>query len=299
MQDDKINTVFFENNKLPYVLTMPISWMITLWVIVKKFACRVIGIAPDEIQNSIFFDKFGPKLRKIKEGAASWKALDVIYHHKFGQNKTIVGKLEDFWIGMMNAQSVRNRFKLINIKLAEVLNNFPQEEEIRMISLACGSAEVVIDTIASFKRSGKIIRVILVDIDTDALVYASQLAEKYGISDQVETKNTSVTQIRHIARDFKPHVVEMLGLLDYLPKEKAIKLIQKIHESLLPGGYFLTCNIKHNLEMHFLRFVINWPMIYRSKNELEYIVVGGGFLHTEIVYEPLKIHGIAIGQKSK
>ena len=293
----------YERNRWLYILTMPISLLMTLWVMIKQLVSRVVcrlvgGKLNKKATNSIFFDHFAEKLRLIKEGSASWKALDVIYNHKFGKNRTVVGWLEDFWIGMMNAQSVRNRFKLIKIKLKETLLKFRREPEVRMISIACGSAQAVIEVISELKKEGVIVRVFLVDMSREALAHAENLAVKHGIADQIETRRLNVIKTAIPISDFKPHVVEMLGLLDYLDRKTAVKFIGDILNQMPREGIFLTCNIRHNLEMFFLWWVINWPMIYRSPKELQSIITEAGFSEVEIVYEPLNIHGIVIAKKS-
>src|SRR3989344_4342330 len=71
--------VVFETNRWPYLLTLPISWALTLWVIGKKLICQLLGRKGLET-NTFWFDGLGPLCRKIKDGAASWRALDVIYN---------------------------------------------------------------------------------------------------------------------------------------------------------------------------------------------------------------------------
>src|ERR1035437_5619830 len=247
----------YERNRWPYILTMPISWLMTFWVMVKKVIFRKIcklvgGKLPDRITNSIFFDHFAEKLRLIKEGSASWKALEIIYNHVFGQIKTLVGKLEDFWIGMMNAQSVRNRLKLIKIILRETLLKFGNKSKI--MSLACGSAQAVLEVIAELKAEGINVQVCLVDISKEALQYARDLADKLGISTQVEILQLDIIRkTNRLPKDFDPDIIEMLGLLDYIPEKRAVGIFKQILDRLSPGGYFLTCNIRPNIEMYFLK----------------------------------------------
>lgn len=290
----------YECRRWPYIATLPISILITLWVMMKKGIYKVCGIVgdPNKTTNHFLFDGLGEKLRLIKEGARSWKALDIIYNHRFGESQGVEGWLEDFWIGMMNAQSVRNRFKLIKMELKRALLTFAKEPEIRMMSLACGSAQAVIDVVAELKDAGIRVSVLLVDIDADALEHAKRLAQERGVLDRIQTEKLNVFKMERLARDFKPHLVEMLGLLDYLPKEKAVWLISRIRECLLPDGIFLTCNVHPNIEMYFLKWVINWSMIYRSRAELSSIIADSDFANFRLVYEPLNIHGIVIASKS-
>ena len=91
----------------------------------------------------------------------------------------------------------------------------------------------------------------------------------------------------------------MIGFLDYRPRVKAIALISRIREYLPDGGFFLTCNIHHNREKIFLDWVLLWPMIYRTDAEFADLCVEGGFApdNVRLIYEPFKIHGIAVCKK--
>jgi len=101
------------------------------------------------------------------------------------------------------------------------------------------------------------------------------------------------------AAAFKPHIIEMVGFLDYRPRNKAIGLIKRIRACLPDGGAFLTCNIRKNREKIFLDWILLWPMIYRSEEEFAELLLGGGFSPDKIqlIYEPFKIHGIAVCRK--
>ena len=291
----------YETNRWPYVLTLPISWFLIIWVLSKKLLWKIFGKKPKI--NSFWFDGLGVQCRGIKEGAASWKALDIIYNHfsevKKKDHQGFRGKVDDFWIGMINAQAVRNRFKLVRYELEKNLLNVSKKysDEIRMLSLGCGSAHAILETMVALKKQGVIVHALLLDFDQTALDYAQEIAEQNGILDQVQVVLANVRDMLPIAEEYKPHVVEMLGLLDYIPEKPAIKLTAKIYKVLPRGGMFLTCNIHQNIEQFFLYVVINWGMIYRRRHELEKIIHNGGFDNYKIIYEPLNIHGIVIASK--
>lgn len=262
----------------------------------EKKICRLLG-KPDPYINTLWFDGLGLSCREIKEGAASWRSLDIIYNYRFDQKKGLRGFVDDFWIGMMNAQAVRNRLKLVKQEIRRAILRFSNHQEVRILSLAAGSAQGVIEVMAEMKTKGIRVRALLLDIDQTALDYAKQLARQRGVDDQIEMVKASVAQVVKVSRDFRPQIIEMLGLLDYIPQDKAVRLVRKIHESLETKGIFLTCNIRHNLERHFLKWVINWSMIYRTPVELAEIVNEAGFGDCRLVYEPLRIHGLVITQK--
>ncbi len=286
----------FEECRWLYILTMPISWLLTFWVMVKKSICFRFGKLNLNI-NTFWFDGLGLTCRGIKDGAASWRALDIIYNHEFGKKKGVGGIVDNFWVGMINAQAVRNRLKIAKNEIRRAISEFKNEDEIRLLSLAAGSAQGVIEIMAEFQSMGVNVRAILVDIDQTALDYAMKLAESYGVDGQIETIKTGAAQVARISKKFQPHIIEMLGLLDYIPHDKAIRLIGSIHNSLGSGGIFLTCNVCDNIERRFLKWVINWSMIYRNVNELTKIIRGGNFTDYWFVYEPHKVHCLVIARK--
>lgn len=236
--------------------------------------------------NSFWFDGLGLSCRKIKEGAASWKALDIIYNHQFGCNSGLSGLVDDFWIGMINAQAVRNRLKLAKQEICNAVLRFSDQEEVRLLSLAAGSAQGVIETIAELKSRGMRVRALLLDIDNSALAYAQELAQRHGVSERVEAINARVSQVTTVSQSFRPQIIEMLGLLDYIGQEKAVRLVKEIRSALAPSGVFLTCNVRSNAERHFLKWVIDWPMIYRTPAQLRSIVIEGGFRECRLICEP-------------
>jgi len=120
---------------------------------------------------------------------------------------------------------------------------------------------------------------------------------------QVETliaNITNIPQIRQIAKNFQPDIVEMIGLLDYLRNQKAVSLFKAIKASLPSYGRFYTCNILPNPERIFLEQVIDWKMTYRTATELRQLLLDAGFEETRarIIVEPMRIHAIAIGDAS-
>jgi len=295
--DQPIKLATFEKRRWLYYLTMPISWLLTIYVMAKKAVYKLCRISGPNI-NTFWFDGLGVSTQKVKETAASWKALDEIYNYHFRFSLTPKVFIDNFWEGMLNCQAVRNRYKLVKQEIRRAILRFSNHQEVRLVSLACGSAQAVIEVMAEFKAKGVPVRTILVDINQDALDYANKLAKQNGVAGQITTMKTSVSQIVRIARDFKPQVIEMLGLLDYIPQDKAIRLVGKIYESLETKGIFLTCNIAPNPEMHFVTWVINWQMIYRKPIHLTEIVYKAGFSDFRLIYEPLKVHGLVVAQKA-
>jgi ubiquinone/menaquinone biosynthesis C-methylase UbiE len=290
---DQDRSLGYERKRWVYLLSLPIMWILTIWVASKK---KVLRIEPKI--NTFWVDGLSLPCREIKEGAGSWQALDIIYNFEFGQQNGIRGKVSDYWIGMINAQAVRNRLRLVKRELTKVVRDIAQEErKIRLLSIASGSAQSIIEVIAEMRDTD--IEAILLDLDPLAIEYSRKLARNYGVADKITFVVGSTSNLEGVTKGVHPHIIEMVGFLDYRPYIKAVRLVERVYKLLLPGGKLLTANIHPNPEQYFLKWVINWPMIHRKPEELRRILAEGGFTpgNCQIIYEPHKVQCVAICQK--
>jgi cyclopropane fatty-acyl-phospholipid synthase-like methyltransferase len=143
------------------------------------------------------------------------------------------------------------------------------------------------------------VRVLLIDFDASAMDEARKRVAAAGLEDRFSFRIDTTKAVEGAGREFAPHIVEMIGFLDYRPRNKAIALIDRIRRQLPDEGIFLTCNIHHNREKIFLDWVLLWPMIYRTDAEFAELMVEGGFAadRVRLIYEPFRIHGIAVCRK--
>ena len=286
IQFKKINLNF--ERKGFYILLAPIFLIIAFYVYLKK------KIVPQPKFNFYFFDGVSKLCREVKENAARWRALDLTYNN-YAKNNTSFGDLvyNFFWHNLKNARALRNRLKLIKHLLFKNIEEISKSgKEIRLISIASGSAQGVIETITLAKQKGILVKSVFIDIDPTALEYSRKLAQRLGVENQITFVNKKASIINEIGKDFKPNLIEMVGFLEYRPEEKAIKLIQSIYQVLEKGGTFLVSHISPNLESFFLKEVINWPMIYRRPEEIVRILSLASFSleNCSFYWEPLKIH---------
>jgi len=292
---DNDQSLKYEKSGWSYFLMVLIMFILTFWVALKK---KIFG--PNLKINTLWFDGISPVCREVKKNATGWRALDIIYNYTSGKDKSAKGRISDFWNQLKNAMAMRNRLKLAKKELKETIENLLIEEsEIRLISIASGSAQGVIEIMKEFKKRGVLIKAILLDLDLTAIEHSKKLARQAEVINQIIFVNKSARELEEVAREFNPNIVEVVGFLEYRPREKAIELMKRIHYLLTPKGVMLTSSISPNLEKLFLYYVINWPMFYRNLKQFIEIITEGGFKPQDIkiIYEPLKIQKIAVCQK--
>jgi hypothetical protein len=260
-----------------------------------------MGRDPRHISSS-FVDRYSRFNHEAKYGAAGWLALDIFYnyHEKIlpRLNGDFEGFITRYWMGNMeNRQAVTNRLKLVIKLLAHAFERYANQPEIRVLSIASGSAQAVIGAMKSCPQLN--IRTLLIDNDPTALEKAKKEFSDEGFGDRCELVRDSTQCLEEVCARFKPHITEMVGFLDYRPRKKAVELISRIRENLPEDGMFITCNINHNREKPFLSYILLWPMIYRNQEEFLDILIQAGFLHENVllIYEPFRIHGMAVCKK--
>jgi len=282
---EKLPEVDFEKKSF-YFLFTPFLFLVAFYVYLKK------KIIPKPKYNFYFFDGISKNCREIKENAASWKALDIVYNYcKRSENI-----YSDFWHDLRSSQATRNRLKLAKFLIFKNIEKISRtNRQVRVISIASGSAQGVIESIAKAKEKGILVEGILIDLDPNALEHAKKLAQGMGIENQFTFLNKTASAIIEIGKEFKPNLIEMVGFLEYRPFDKAVKLVNFIYQVLEKEGVFLVSQIIPNSESFFLKEVINWPMIYRKPEKLAEILSLAGFSlnNCKFYQEPLKIHCVA------
>lgn len=252
--------------------------------------------------SSSFVDRFSQYNHLAKVGAASWQALHLFYnyHEEIAPqlSSNLEGWLTRYWIEKMeNRQAVTNRKKVLVRVLTEALKRFNNESEVRVISIASGSAQAVVEAIQECPQLN--VKVLLIDAGPSAIKEANKIIGLAGCNEKFSLICNGTRVLERVCTGFQPHIVEMVGFLDYRPGRKAIQLIRRIKDCLPEDGIFLTCNIRKNREKMFLDWLLLWPLIYRSEVEFSELLKESGFPPEKIqlIYEPFRIHGLAVCKK--
>jgi len=292
----------------PYRLAVPILYALGLYVFVKRALYQFFGGKDSKPNTHLWFiDGASINSRRIKDGAATWRALDAVYNFNgVGEGDGwIARKLDKYWLNIWNAQAVRNRLKIVKRELTLAILDIAKRKgrTVRILSLAAGSGQGVIEVISRMAKVGIKCNVLLADFDDSALAHAHFLAEKHGVSDSIITKKVDlvikggITPFDQWLGDFKPDIIEMCGLIDYLRDKRIVQMVNEIHNYLQPGGWFMTCHIHPNRESYFLLYQENWWMLYRTREQLKQLVIDGGFNPPRLETEFHRIHTVAIVQK--
>jgi len=267
----------------------------------------LFGFEREKIRNrfygSFWVDRFSNFCRKIRIDAMNWKALDLLYNfrERLSKGKHIERVITNIWFRTKNAKDICYRAIYAKRIIKRIINRKKNNNIIEILSIASGSAQPLFEAIDSFSDEiQKKIKVTLLDLDRTAIKYSRDLHKMMGLKCYLE----NICESAHVLEKFfvgkKFDIIEMIGFMDYRPKNNAIRLVKKVIFLLKNHGVFITCNIMPNDEKIFLDWVLLWPMIYRREADFLYILKKANFKKNNIffIFTPNRIHLFAICNKN-
>lgn len=264
-------------------------------------------------QNALLlFDGIHWLGKMVRNGVTTSEALDginavpVLYLR--GKLNSFGGRLVRFWLNQPDGQSVRNRlritYKEILKELCRLWESRQSGQKIRVLSLACGSAQATVEALAVFLAAysdakGNI-ELHLVDLSGSSLMRAVHLAKERGVQSHVFIHIKDVKSFVKEQADNSWYIVEMVGFLDYRPWKSAVDICREIRRIIPVGGLFVSAHIGPNPWSFVVRWVINWPLLIRRPVEkYRQILLQAGFADREIQMniEPHRIHPVGVCRK--
>ena len=214
-----------------------------------------------------------------------------------------VGPLIDRWtLELPAAQAVKNRRSLLAEAMREVAAGWPAAEPVRVTSLASGPAREFFDVLTAADPPNVIAT--CVDIDHEALAYASGIAQQLGLTDRFTFAQDNVvrlTQGRGHTALGPQALIYSVGLTDYLQDAFVVNLIDWAHELLQPGGTLIIGNVvPSNPTRAFMDHILEWVLIHRSEQELRELFGRSRFGSTPVTFrtEPAGVDLFAFCRKA-
>ncbi|MBI2444007.1 MAG: class I SAM-dependent methyltransferase [Candidatus Magasanikbacteria bacterium] len=304
----------------PYLIAWLPMMILSAWLAVKVWWYRLVIrpadkerwlLGPEEA--TVWFDRAHPYGKRVRNGVTTSVALDVIYSigSAICQPRTWGERLMRFWLDQPDGQAVRNRLRITYREFLAELERLwnsgkghSSEAPIRILSLACGSAQAIIEGSAEFRRRhpGVHLRLKLVDLNEPSLRRAAFLAQNRGVADMVVVTDNLKKFVRAVRVTGEQwDVVEMVGFLDYRPRRSLLKLCGEIRELLVGGGLFITAHIHPSLWSFEVRWVINWPLLIRRwPGTFRRLLRQAGFPadRTRFILEPNRIYTVALCRRA-
>lgn len=238
---------------------------------------RAKDLAADEAELDDIRQKLHPYLlrsffismayHKPRGYAGDYQMMQHIYNNvPMGEDS--LGVLIDKWcLSRRGAQAVYNRKGMFS----NILNNLGDGSNV--LGLACGGAT----ELESVERR---LNYVGLDMDAGALKEAEKNGKKTGF---VNFEGRCDNIIRWSFKSDEPKKYDFIysaGLIDYFNYGCVRQLLDRCFRLLKKGGELIVGNFAPYEDMHFLTHIMDWKLIYRTKDELAEIVRSSSFGNT-------------------
>lgn len=267
----------------------------------KYFFSIAYEIGRNEQHYSTYlFDGVSPWNHQVKIHAATARVLDLFYRYEEDIKPMLrrdpAGLWTKFWVGLMhNRIAVKHRLYLVVEAMERQVYLLEDQgiTTIRGCSVACGTVRAWRMLMELFPHLNFEITVIDKDPEAISLAHESARAMKMEGNFTFITGDarTEILSIHKSGKRF--HIVEMVGLNDYLPDAIFVRLTRNIKKCLKKDGSYITANIAPNVEKIFLTGVLLWPMIYRRKEDFQ-ALLETDYVNVDVVSGMWGIHNIAM-----
>jgi hypothetical protein len=217
-----------------------------------------------------------------------WRSMVISYDGKPRQiaDKILVGA------GTM-AKALRNRRKLGSRVLARLIEQ-ANSNDVHVLCLGAGPGLIISD---AMNESARECETTLVDISSDAFDYGRRVARDRGHQHRVRFIQCDVRDAGEFL-DRPADVVKMLGICEYLADEQIVTIARALATVMPVDGaiVFNSLSRRHGTD-RFFRRVLGLNMTHRTPQQLQALMVQGGFGRFVALPEPLGVYHVIIGRR--
>jgi SAM-dependent methyltransferase len=214
------------------------------------------------------------------ENSGSYRFADHIYSNR-PSGRFVLGTLLDaVLLNMKSARSMRLRYLLAKKEISGLLAERHDSQEIDILSVPCGLARELFESVAELERCEDPIRDHVrwtgMDLDADLVNALNRRADS-----ATAAMNFCVGDALRAGEHWRHGGYDMIistGFTEFLDDAHALAFYQIVHRYLKTGGLFVTSGMaRHALSDYLLRSVAELYTHYRSGRELNALAQEAGF----------------------
>lgn len=242
-------------------------------------------------------------LKKPQSIAGDHFTIDQIYKHG-NQEKSILGHLVNHCFFEEPAcKAVINRKQYMEDLLLANLEKQTGDEPLRVSSIASGPAEELFAVYEQLGKDGASrLKAAGIDIDKRACAAVDDRIQANKLSRHFSTFSHDIFKFDPAAHKLADQdIVYSMGLFDYFKDRLAIRVINKLHKMLKPGGTVIIGNFHVSCSSRvFLDYLLDWPLIYRTEQDMVRLFEQSDFAGSEVIvdFEPEGINMLVHCKKS-
>ena len=220
--------------------------------------------------------------------AGDFKIIDDIYRNN-PETQGFGRLFDNYYQAAAISVAVRNRkedFKKIILSAVKERRS----REIKIMDLASGPCREIQELLAGELKECPRVTFDCYDQDENAWSYAKSLLREDVRRVQFVKENVVRIALKKNIEEQMPQRYDLIystGLFDYLDKRIATRLVENLRKILKPGGCLAVSDVREkykNPSVHFMEWVGEWNLVYRSDDEFHKIFVEAGFRDKELSF---------------
>ncbi|NOZ21529.1 MAG: methyltransferase domain-containing protein [Planctomycetes bacterium] len=237
-----------------------------------------------------------PLARESMERPGGWRAMEIVYENAEPKNSidAMACRYNPF------PMALRNRKRYVTKRIAELINEYKEHtDKICVVGVGAGPGTNIQEGIVLSGIDKDAVTAYLVDVDSGAFEYGKEAAKKRGLDRQVHYVEGDAREIKkHLPINIQPHIVKMIGIVEYLSDEQVRELFTAMCEALAPGGAIITHGlVDYHNSLRFLRRVLNWHIHTRTGEDTMRLLKEAGFGEMDSFTTPMNIYTIITARK--
>ncbi|WP_110803466.1 class I SAM-dependent methyltransferase [Mycolicibacterium setense] len=201
--------------------------------------------------------------------AGDYLTLQMVYDDQPDGAGRLGPYIDRWFLGIPASRAVKNRRKLLRDIIVDIAQS-RRGRPTAITSLACGPAREIFDIFGEPDHPDIIATCL--DIDDQALAYATSIARSIGVTGRVEFVQANVVKValgRQVLELGDQDLVYSIGLIDYLADHLVVRLLDWMYHRLRPGGTAIVGNFDvDNPDRAFMDHLLDWRLIHRSPQDL-------------------------------
>jgi len=249
---------------------------------------------PAKLLRRIVSRSQSPLIAESFRRPGSWQSMRIVY-----ENANPVDYLDRMAL-RNNPISIetRNRRKLVVPKLAQMLRECRQDGLVNVLGVGAGPGVLIQEAILQSGLGPGEVQAYLFDLDPEAGTQGRELASRNGLADRVAFFAADAREIAAKLPDVHPHVVKVVGLLEYLTDDEVVALLSTLRDVMSDGGRLLT----HGFDDRFqagrsLRRMFGLTHNYRTGQHIDELLKRAGFNQISRDETPLGVYPIRIATR--
>ncbi len=248
-------------------------------------------VVPAKILTDFISKSKSPLVQESILRPGGWRAMRISYENGVPQDWIDKCILKDAVLTL----SARNRKRMAVRALRDLIHKYRVGGDVHIVGIGTGPGFNVLDAMVD-ARTDRVFAY-CIDEDANAFEFGRKLADEMGLSGRVKYISGNAINLEHLL-EVVPHIVKMVGILEYLTDDQVKGLFQVSRRMLPAGGSILVNSMRdtHGVD-RYLRRVFNWHLNYRSPQKILNLFEECGFGDFHHRSDPLGVYSIVVASK--